>query len=195
MRLEGKTVEKEKALEKEKEDADLNKTIDEYAEMARDAGMMDDDDLLDEISDPEDLPMEGDGKEGQIEAISQLSPVRSTWPPVPEKKKAKQSQPDKEIRKEPAPKEQHEKRRINPIPMGRRRGSRSPDLKGASASKKLAIRGRLSPKAKQLKFSREEIIPSPSTISRAAHISSPTTDEHLPDFKLEKNTFESAIKR
>ncbi|KAF2604628.1 hypothetical protein F2Q70_00026379 [Brassica cretica] len=39
--------------------------------------------------------------------------------------------------------------------LGRRRGARSPDLKGVSASRKLASRGRRSPKKKVLKPSRE----------------------------------------
>ncbi|KAG2270254.1 hypothetical protein Bca52824_064809 [Brassica carinata] len=41
--------------------------------------------------------------------------------------------------------------------LGRKRGARSPDLKGASASRKLAGRGRLSPKSKLMKSIREAL--------------------------------------
>ncbi|KAG2281390.1 hypothetical protein Bca4012_049865 [Brassica carinata] len=37
------------------------------------------------------------------------------------------------------------------VPHGKRRGARSPDTKGVDASKKLAIRGRASPKGKLVK--------------------------------------------
>lgn len=157
------------ALEKEREDAELDKIIEEYAEMAMqteplmDADMLEEDDLLDELSDPDD-------KEGQIEAISQLSPVRATRPIGTEKTKQSQATLGKGTKMEPANMENNEKREIkNPIPMGRRRGARSPEIKGASASKKLATRGRLSPKPKQLKFTREEIIPTRATTKLPRH--------------------------
>ncbi|XP_013669409.2 uncharacterized protein LOC125575758 [Brassica napus] len=41
--------------------------------------------------------------------------------------------------------------------LGKKRGSRSPDLRGAAASRKLANRGRMSPKPKQLKPPREAL--------------------------------------
>ncbi|WZY89459.1 hypothetical protein YC2023_046194 [Brassica napus] len=77
--------------DKEKEDAELERSIDEYAEMAMNEEMIDADDLLDEnFENEERLGEEGrEEEEEQIEAIAQLSQNRSTRPPIGEKIKEK----------------------------------------------------------------------------------------------------------
>ncbi|CAF1978337.1 unnamed protein product [Brassica oleracea] len=74
----GTNKEVTQASEKETEEDEINKSIDEYAAMAMNEDMMDDDDLLDEI--PEDFDEEtATGEEqkndGQIESDPQLPPA------------------------------------------------------------------------------------------------------------------------
>uniref|UniRef100_A0A0D3BQJ0 DUF4283 domain-containing protein n=1 Tax=Brassica oleracea var. oleracea TaxID=109376 RepID=A0A0D3BQJ0_BRAOL len=160
-------VEKEKEQnrsekkDKEKEDADLDRSIDVYAEMAMNEEMIDADDLLDEnFENKEFLVEEGREEEEQIEAVAQLSQNRSTRPPLGERMKEKSAPQVKETSKEAALDEQNDKNgKTSLTPLGKKRGAKSPDLKGDSASRKLANRGRLSPKKKQFKPSRDPIIP------------------------------------
>ena len=77
---------------KDKEEDDIDKIIDEYAELAMNEEPVDDDDLLDEISEgeipeKENLAAEQDTEDGRIEAISQLSPSRATSLSRPENMK------------------------------------------------------------------------------------------------------------
>lgn len=157
-----KTVEKNCQKEIEREEQDLEKSINEYADLAMNEEMLENDDLLDEeeIEDfEENQNPEIGAEEEQIEAISQLSPMGSkcvhhAHAPVI----LKNSLPiqSKEKIKEANPKDQKERRDTAPVSsQGRKGGARSPDVKGTYASRKLAVRGRLSPKAKQLKPQRE----------------------------------------
>ncbi|KAL0899225.1 hypothetical protein Bca101_083186 [Brassica carinata] len=145
--------------EKEREKRELNKSVDEYAALAMNAGMVDDDDLLDAFAEPEEQNREAEMEDGRIEAISQLSPERnenkSNGSGAMESKITKQGVEEGEVM-ENNKKEQRSARTSQQTTIqGRRRGARSLDLKGASASKKLASRGRLSPKTKVLKSARE----------------------------------------
>ena len=77
---------------KDKEEDDIDKIIDEYAELAMNEEPVDDDDLLDEISEgeipeKENLAAEQDTEDGRIEAILQLSPSRATSLSRPENMK------------------------------------------------------------------------------------------------------------
>ncbi|KAF2605292.1 hypothetical protein F2Q70_00024764 [Brassica cretica] len=94
----------------EKEDADIDRSIDEYAEMAMNEEMIDADNLLDENFENEEfLVEEGMDEEEQIKAIAQLSQNRSTRPPLGEKMKAKPAQQAKEASKEPVNTDQNDK--------------------------------------------------------------------------------------
>ncbi|KAG5385904.1 hypothetical protein IGI04_037374, partial [Brassica rapa subsp. trilocularis] len=141
---------------KDKEEDDIDKIIDEYAELAMNEEPVDDDDLLDEISEgeipeKENLAAEQDTEDGWIEAISQLSPSRATSLSRPENMKKSAALDLKVTSQEITTKRSLEKNNtMLPPAGGKRRGSRSPELKGASASKKLANRGRLSPKICQV---------------------------------------------
>ncbi|WZZ48779.1 hypothetical protein YC2023_048886 [Brassica napus] len=113
--------------------------------------------------DSEKETTEGREEEEQIEAVAQLSQNRSTRPPLGERMKEKSAPQVKETSKEAALDEQNDKNgKTSLTPLGKKRGAKSPDLKGDSASRKLANRGRLSPKKKQFKPSRDPIIPARS---------------------------------
>ncbi|WZZ59872.1 hypothetical protein YC2023_059979 [Brassica napus] len=113
--------------------------------------MTDEDDLLDDIAEMEKQTKEKEMEDGRIEAISQLSPERPTNKTSVSKVKTgmlniqgveKGGRPGNTMEKK------NKQRSQQNASLGRKRGARSPDLKGASASRKLAGRGRLSPKSK-----------------------------------------------
>lgn len=133
--------------EKGKEDA--------YADLAMNEEMMENDDLLDEISE-EVQAFEKELEDERIEAISQLSPSRKDRLSLTKLKEPSEVQGGEVVARGTSNKPALGKIDTTIAQtIGKRRGSRSPDLKGAAASKKLATRGRLSPKAKLLKPSRE----------------------------------------
>ncbi|KAG2323621.1 hypothetical protein Bca52824_016834 [Brassica carinata] len=154
-----KTVIKDQRPRKEDE---LDKTIEEYAKMADLAmtkDMIDNDDLLDEDQDFEVYNTDEEMEDGRIEAISQLSPKPPSKPKALEMKNAgAETRPvEKEDRTTEALKQQTVKKvSSQSLIKGGNRGARSPDLKGAAASKKLASRGRLSPKSKMMKPQRDQ---------------------------------------
>ncbi|KAF3555902.1 hypothetical protein F2Q69_00010896 [Brassica cretica] len=113
----------------EKEDADIDRSIDEYAEMVMNEEMIDADNLLDENFENEEfLVEEGMEEEEHIEAIAQLSQNRSIRPPLGEKMKAKPAQQAKEASKEPVNTDQNDKNgKTNLMPLGKKRGTKSPD--------------------------------------------------------------------
>ncbi|KAF3512693.1 hypothetical protein F2Q69_00009097 [Brassica cretica] len=113
--------------DKEKEDADIERSIDEYAEMAMNEEMIDADDLLDENFENDELLVEeGREEEEQIEAIAQLSQNRSTRALVGEKMRAKPTQQAKEAVKEPVINDQTDKNgKTNLMPLGKREVQRA----------------------------------------------------------------------
>lgn len=60
----------------ERGEEDIDTTIAKYAELAMNEEMMENDDLLDEISEEEIQAFEKELEDDRIEAISQLSPSR-----------------------------------------------------------------------------------------------------------------------
>ncbi|KAG2323759.1 hypothetical protein Bca52824_006487 [Brassica carinata] len=154
-------TEKAQLTEQEKEDAELDKTIDEYADLAMIDQMLDDDNLLDEeaeIPDIEQLREENALDKEQIKAISQLSPVipvNKTLPQTTTRTTVNNSAGTKRMHQEASEKNKKGKKESSNLQnQSKRRGARRPDIKGTAASEKLANHGRLSPKAKQLKPAR-----------------------------------------
>ncbi|CAG7901202.1 unnamed protein product, partial [Brassica rapa] len=151
--------EKGQETEKDREEQELEKSIADFADQAMTEDMINEDDLLADIAEMEKQTQAEDKEDGRIEAISQLSPQR------PNSKTAEEAAPiDKQIKK----RVQEEKFQDNSLKnqrnhqesqqittLGKKRGARSPDLKGVAASRKLATRGRLSPKPKTMKTARE----------------------------------------
>ncbi|KAH0869486.1 hypothetical protein HID58_076508 [Brassica napus] len=162
-------TEKEKETEREKEDRELENEIDEYAKLAdlADLDMTDDmvnqDDLLDEMELLKEHTRDDEMEDGRIEAISQLSPERQcTKTQMAIGKKTANHEVEKgEIVEERETVEQVKQDPKNKASaqqtstLGKKRGARSPDLKGASASRKLASRGRFSPKSKNQSWNLE----------------------------------------
>ncbi|KAH0862276.1 hypothetical protein HID58_079487, partial [Brassica napus] len=164
-------TEKEKETEREKEDRELENEINEYTKLAdlADLDMTEDminqDDLLDEMELLKEHTRDDEMEDGRIEAISQLSPERQcTKTQMAIGKKTANHEVEKgEIVEERETVEQVKQDPKNKASaqqtstLGKKRGARSPDLKGASASRKLASRGRFSPKSKVMKPARETI--------------------------------------
>ena len=128
--------------------------------------MVDEDDLLDDMAELDEQNRDEVMEDGRIEAISQLSPERPssttngtgamTSKAAPQEVE-KGEQRENNNRK----KDQKNTQTLQQITtLGKRRGARSPDLKGVSASRKLASRGRLSPRKKVLKPVRETMLDS-----------------------------------
>ncbi|XP_013632905.1 PREDICTED: uncharacterized protein LOC106338486 [Brassica oleracea var. oleracea] len=126
-------TDKEREAREEKE---TDEDIEEYAALGMTDEMIDEDDLLDGI-----VEMEKDMEDGRIEAISQLSPERPTNKTSVSKVKTgmlniqgveKGGRPGNTMEKKNKQSSQQN------ASLGRKRGARSPDLKGASASRKLA---------------------------------------------------------
>ncbi|KAH0923296.1 hypothetical protein HID58_023314 [Brassica napus] len=116
--------------EKGKEDA--------YADLAMNEEMMENDDLLDEISE-EVQAFEKELEDERIEAISQLSPSRKDRLSLTKLKEPSEVQGGEVVARGTSNKPALGKIDTTIAQtIGKRRGSRSPDLKGAAASKKLA---------------------------------------------------------
>ena len=163
------TVQQRKAREAK----ELDKEINEYADLAEHAmtqEMIDNDDLLEEheeeIEDPPETEphvREEDMEDERIEALSQMSPE----PQISKQKSVSKMLSQKESRvdevrglnQDSTKPKSTQRITSQTAPVGTRRGIRNQELKGAAASKKLSSRGRLSPKAKQLKPPREQLIP------------------------------------
>ncbi|KAH0863890.1 hypothetical protein HID58_081101, partial [Brassica napus] len=121
----------------------LANPIDDLTEGEMDAAMLENDDLLDEDFELGTEEADDALEEGQIEAL----PTRIEVEQKNEKKVVKGSKDDKEIRGA-----------LVYTNQTRKRGARSPDIKGTTASKKLATRGRMSPKSKQMKPARDMVM-------------------------------------
>ncbi|KAG5390647.1 hypothetical protein IGI04_032188 [Brassica rapa subsp. trilocularis] len=168
------TVQQRKAREAK----ELDKEINEYADLAEHAmtqEMIDNDDLLEEheeeIEDPPETEphvREEDMEDERIEALSQMSPE----PQISKQKSVSKMLSQKESRvdevrglnQDSTKPKSTQRITSQTAPVGTRRGIRNQELKGAAASKKLSSRGRLSPKAKQLKPPREQLIPPHTSI-------------------------------
>lgn len=137
---------------KDREAKELDKEINEYADLAEQAmtqEMIDNDDLVEEhdevIEDPLEIELpvrDDDMGDEQIEALSQMSPE----PQISKQKSVSKTISQKESRVEEArgttqdstkPKSTQRTPSQN-VPVGPRRGTRHQELKGAAASKKLA---------------------------------------------------------
>lgn len=147
-----------------REDMELEKSIEEYANMADLAmteDMVNDDDLLDEHLELEH-PRDEDMEDERIEAISQLSPEPQTTKSLSRARKLTGKEAQTGINEDTtkdASKTNPEKRAsTQSATVGTKRGACSPDLKGAAASKKLANQRRFSPKSKMLKPPRDQVI-------------------------------------
>ena len=145
--------------EKEREDLELEKSIDEYAALAMNEKMIEEDDLLDEFDEPEKNIEDGMFDEEQIEAISQLSPeprFSKARPPIAKIQQKSVAEGEKrDVHKDAGKEQKAKKGAAQTATVGKKRGARSPDIKGVTASRKLATHGRLSPKPKQMKPDRD----------------------------------------
>ncbi|KAH0890811.1 hypothetical protein HID58_053240, partial [Brassica napus] len=126
----------------EKGEEDIDTTIAKYAELAMNEEMMENDDLLDEISEEEIQAFEKELEDERIEAISQLSPSRKDRPSLTKPKEPSEVQDVEAVARGTSKKPVLGKTDTTIAQtIGKRRGTRSPDLKGAAASKKLASLG------------------------------------------------------
>ncbi|KAG2331570.1 hypothetical protein Bca52824_002750 [Brassica carinata] len=132
---------------------EMNKIAEQYAGIEMDAEMLDNDDLLDDLT-PEATTDENMAEaelvakaakavdtEDLIIATGQASPISATTI-----SKDKKTKPDIIATEGFAVKD----RKVTSL-QGKRRGQRSPDSKGISASRKLAARGRGSPRGKLIR--------------------------------------------
>ncbi|KAH0942878.1 LOW QUALITY PROTEIN: hypothetical protein HID58_002515, partial [Brassica napus] len=142
---------KEKSMEKEtnmasptasevdKEENELNKSIDEYADLSMDADMVEDDDLLDENFETVEN-FESPDNENTEEAEKEDG---SSLPEYPEEQRVIKAELMYGKTHKAGIKDRKEKNEASyAMSLGKKRGSRSPDLRGAAASRKLANRGR-----------------------------------------------------
>ncbi|KAH0928882.1 LOW QUALITY PROTEIN: hypothetical protein HID58_014609, partial [Brassica napus] len=124
----------------EREAMELEKSIDEYALLAMTDKMVDEDDLLDDMAELDEQNRDEVMEDGRIEAISQLSPERPssttngtgamTSKAAPQEVE-KGEQRENNNRK----KDQKNTQTLQQITtLGKRRGARSPDLKGHQGS-------------------------------------------------------------
>ncbi|CDY54536.1 BnaCnng27180D [Brassica napus] len=134
---------------------EINEMADKYAgiDFDMDESMIDEDDLLEE--------MENDVVVPETQEITKTLELQNKAPEVGKDKespKLASGQPheeaDRSQRKKSLKQNQKAPRGRSLVPHGKRRGTRSPEAKGVAASKKLAIRGRASPKGKMVKHNR-----------------------------------------
>ncbi|KAH0903592.1 LOW QUALITY PROTEIN: hypothetical protein HID58_043095, partial [Brassica napus] len=138
----GKDSNKGQETEKMREENELDENIEEYADLVMTDEMINEDDLLKDCAEMEKEAL-AEMEDGRIEAISQLSPERPSNKTTeveanaPTEKLAKQGI-KKSQTQETIAKNQKSMRAKQSSTLGRKRGARSPDLKGASASRKQA---------------------------------------------------------
>lgn len=134
------------------EDGEFNKMVDYYNELGMTEEMMEEDDLLDDIVVPETQAMGVEAGREKIEAIAQLGEK------VPPKATAAEERLSKVVQNQKPGVEKGDNRvntqrgylKTNSL-AGAKKVSSSPDSKGLAASKKMAARGRMSPKPKGMK--------------------------------------------
>ncbi|XP_013615321.1 PREDICTED: splicing regulatory glutamine/lysine-rich protein 1-like, partial [Brassica oleracea var. oleracea] len=134
---------------------EINEMADKYAgiDFDMDESMIDEDDLLE--------GMENDVVVPETQEITKTLELQNKAAEVGKDKetpKLASGQPheeaDRSQRKKSLKQNQKAPRGRSLVPHGKQRGTRSPDAKGVAASKKLAIRGRASPKGKMVKHNR-----------------------------------------
>ncbi|KAF3520494.1 hypothetical protein DY000_02059583 [Brassica cretica] len=148
------------------EEGEFNKMVDYYNEMGMTEDMINEDDLLDDTVVPETQALVEDSENEQIEAIAQLGrkEVRAQVSDAEARERAEarqrsepqnQSIPTKEVKSTQTSQKGILKLKAK---IGVKKVTpRSPDTKGSAASRKLAARGRMSPRSKGMKISRPPI--------------------------------------
>ncbi|KAG5394919.1 hypothetical protein IGI04_024882 [Brassica rapa subsp. trilocularis] len=128
---------------------EINQITEQYAsvDFEMDEEMLNEDDLLDETDDDLVVP------ETQ-EVVVKDNPAQKNTDDSGARGMGKETEKVKKIQKDSVP----------PISINKRRGTRSPDRKGTAASKKLAVRGRASPKGKLVKHGRPNSSRAPGMI-------------------------------
>ncbi|KAH0849364.1 LOW QUALITY PROTEIN: hypothetical protein HID58_091371 [Brassica napus] len=128
---------------------EINQITEQYAsvDFEMDEEMLNEDDLLDETDDDLVVP------ETQ-EVVVKDNPAQKNTDDSGARGMGKETEKVKKIQKDSMP----------PISINKRRGTRSPDRKGTAASKKLAVRGRASPKGKLVKHGRPNSSRAPGMI-------------------------------
>ncbi|KAF2602627.1 hypothetical protein F2Q70_00025738 [Brassica cretica] len=136
---------------------EINQMADQYAsvDFDMDEDMLNDDDLLDEeleenIVIPETQECE---KQSNLPQQEEDRAVRDVGKEK-EKEKTTTKKPRPAASKEQELSKKAQKDMMPQISINKHRGTRSPDTKGAAASKKLTIRGRASPKGKLVRHGR-----------------------------------------
>ncbi|KAF3548727.1 hypothetical protein DY000_02003553 [Brassica cretica] len=149
---------------------EMNKIAEDYVDMGieMNEGMLDEDDLLDEMdaladnttTNTKDLQT-GHSKQHEQQQAKVTSSTHENQSLMAGKMEKTQKQKEKGnnvIKKQGNHQKQPSSKHMAITPtIGKRRGTHSPDSKGLAASKKLATRGRASPKGKLIKHSRHGI--------------------------------------
>lgn len=166
----GKMMAKETELLSEEE---INQITEQYAsvDFEMDEDMLNDDDLLDETEDEVLFVPETQ------EVINQANPIQKSDDKDVRGDVRGDRQGTEKTRKTgldtnqaPEKNRKAQKDMLPPTSINKRRGTRSPDRKGTAASKKLAVRGRNSPKGKLVKHGR------PSSLRASGMTSVPRTE-------------------
>ncbi|KAH0861912.1 hypothetical protein HID58_079123 [Brassica napus] len=138
---------------------ELANPIDDLTEGEMEEEMLENDDLLDEDFEIRTGEADETFEEGEIKALSHLLPDKAgrqqspAHAPRPTRTKAEQTK-DKKVAKG-SKDDKAVRGALGYTNQTRKRGARSPDIKGTAASNKLATRGRMSPKPKQMKPARD----------------------------------------
>ena len=127
---------------------EMNQIADQYAsvELEMDEDLLDKDDLLDDVME-EDTVIPETQEVGNQATKDQNIEGGALGGDEKEKDKSNRTSP--ETRQEMEQSKKPQKDKLLPTNSTKRRGTRSPDTKGLAASKKLASRGRASPRGKQ----------------------------------------------
>ncbi|KAF3493815.1 hypothetical protein DY000_02053375 [Brassica cretica] len=116
-----------------------------------DEDMLNDDDLLDEAEEKDAVIPETQEVALQDKQRQRLV---DREPRAAEEEKEETRKTSMEARLAIERSKQNQKDLLPPLSINKRRGTRSPDMKGTAASKKLAVRGRASPKGKLVRQGR-----------------------------------------
>ncbi|KAF2589827.1 hypothetical protein F2Q70_00038973 [Brassica cretica] len=116
-----------------------------------DEDMLNDDDLLDEAEEEDAVIPETQEVVLQDKRRQELD---DREPRAAEEEKEETRKTSMEARLAVERSKQNQKDLLPPLSINKRRGTRSPDMKGTTTSKKLAVRGRASPKGKLVRQGR-----------------------------------------
>ncbi|CAG7888539.1 unnamed protein product [Brassica rapa] len=141
------------------DEEEMNKIAEQYASVDFDMeeDLLDEDDLLVDMEDDEEVVPETQEIMKPQDSKKQTAEARKVKE-TKTKRASTQLQPGAGVEQEKQVTKRTEPamRGRSLVPHGRRRGTRSPDTKGVAASKKLAVRGRASPKGKLVKHGRTQ---------------------------------------